>query len=650
MKNTFKFFAAALAIVAAASCSKELSDNNSSDGRDEHQSELIDVTFNASLETPVDPTATKTTLASDGLTVHWSEEDKILPFPNEGSNSPYEGRNYQLSLTNINGNVAQFTGSVPSASTYGAIYPKSAVYYNDCYADVYRFNNIASQTVRSKNFSVGQYGICNYAMALGHGKDDVFQFKNCLAQIKFKVSIPGVKYVEVKASKVSTYISRSAGDEFSSEANLGCDIWYRPGSATYSLRKGSTIITATNNNEEFVVGETYYIAIPAVTMDGFTMECKDANGNVIYGKTKQSQFVAASNTIYNIGTLGGTTVGEDVQINPVAVANHVTDINGNIIGTDVIFYVQPTDASKITDFNLTASLDGYRMLSTSNPSAETVMTVINDNKYLPKGNTGYYLIDCNYSVNGNKHTKTVRVNIPDPEFSSKTDFTNSFTYYADGFIEQANKMNPGDVILNRSTVSINYDIVSKFPVNFEVELNGNKFSVQNSNYVSTTWSKTINSLPAGKHQLKTRVTFDGVTRESVQDVYVTGLPMKSINSSDWTGNNVTFTDGKAKMTNNSSLNLNLDAPVDINVSMSLDTYVYGHHAEKYGFEYTFILGETSFSKSIIGDVDRDQYFSVNETPSVWKSGTKIKMATIVDQVDNSDPAYVDVNAISILYR
>ena len=75
MKKTFKFFAAALAIVAAASCAKEISNDNTDIAPEQ---ELVHKVFSASLN--VDP-ETKSTLYTDGKTVHWTEGDRIAVIP-----------------------------------------------------------------------------------------------------------------------------------------------------------------------------------------------------------------------------------------------------------------------------------------------------------------------------------------------------------------------------------------------------------------------------------------------------------------------------------------------------------------------------------------------------------------------------------------
>jgi hypothetical protein len=73
MKKTFKFFAAALAIVAAASCAKEISNDNIP------VEEEVPVTFTASYD---EEDGTKATLAENNF-VHWTDEDAIYVYIND---------------------------------------------------------------------------------------------------------------------------------------------------------------------------------------------------------------------------------------------------------------------------------------------------------------------------------------------------------------------------------------------------------------------------------------------------------------------------------------------------------------------------------------------------------------------------------------
>ena len=74
MKKTFKFFAAALAIVAAASCAKEISNDNIQN--ENPIEETVHMTFSASFDSEGE---TKTVLADNNF-VHWTDEDAIRLF------------------------------------------------------------------------------------------------------------------------------------------------------------------------------------------------------------------------------------------------------------------------------------------------------------------------------------------------------------------------------------------------------------------------------------------------------------------------------------------------------------------------------------------------------------------------------------------
>lgn len=636
MKKTIKFFAAALAIVAAAACAKENPDSQLSE-RQEYTYELEDKTFNASFESPNSST-TKTTLANDGLTVYWEQGDQIAPFPYGGTGQydkcPYDAYDnpwnkiyWQMTVTQNSGTSALFEGTVGSCSKYGAIYPYDSINHADCYGSVYTFKSIANQNVKPNDFPTTEWGVANISLALDHTADNVFKFKNCLAYIKFEIGETDdpIYSIEVSAEEVTTYVSYTSAPNQTTSSNVGSELYYMTAHKKYCMNKNNDKpITVTNGDNAFEVGKIYYIAIPAITMNGFSLTCKDINDNVVIGKNRQSQFIAESNNIYNIGVLGSTTSGVDVQINPIAEAVHKTDANGTIIGTDVTFYVQPTNASEIKDFTLKATLDDYRSYSTTNPNASGVMTVLNDNKYLPRGEKGYYFINCEYTVNGYKHTQSVRVNIPKPVFSSSTEFTNSYSHYCNGYIDAANQMDAGTLQINRSSATINYDIVSLHPITFEVEINGQTFKVENSKYSTTNWGKELTSVPAGKYSLKTRVTFDGITRESEQDVYMTGLPMKSFNASDWSWPGIAPTlnvNKKAELTG-----ITVPEGKSININVNAAAELWGYNADTY-IVYTINLGNNSYTGTTQGHSYSNKQYTLNNGTGTITSSQHITMTT-----------------------
>lgn len=301
MKKTFKFFAAALAIVAAASCAKENTEINSGVGRDHSTLEMIEMTFGASIDNPVDPTNTKTTLV-DGLNVNWTSGDKVLVFPYAGPNagdsySPYNGSSLSVKDESIRGAQAEFVGSVANASQYRAIYPYNSVATGSCYSYKYEFNiqTLNKQTVVSNDFSQASWGTTNISMAYETPKGSMFEFKNMLAYLKFSVPYADVYSIELSADKAT------GSDFVLTENNIGGTLVYYPEHDAFFSKSDYPII-ASNGGKPFVAGNTYYVAIPAIQMEGFSMIVKNQADASIFQLNKTA-FTPERNTIYNLGTL-----------------------------------------------------------------------------------------------------------------------------------------------------------------------------------------------------------------------------------------------------------------------------------------------------------------------------------------------------------
>lgn len=297
MKTTFKFFAAALAIVAAASCT-EKSDVNA--GVTDTAPELVEVSFQATLSSPSDP-STRTTLADDGTgslaSVHWTDGDQILLFKPDVTYG-YTSNRSQLSAEQIVESSATFEGTVVASASYHALYPYAVANLNDYNTARYRLvdNTLASQNVRKDNFSTTSWGCSNIALATDTADGETLEFKNVLAHFKFSLASEGVRSIEISTEKATSY-----NGTFNSSYGLGgtlyaamSDMAVGPGTA------GN--ITVKNNDQDFVVGDTYYVAIPATKMEGLTFVFKDADGNVLHTLTKSS-FDPKSNIIYNLGSI-----------------------------------------------------------------------------------------------------------------------------------------------------------------------------------------------------------------------------------------------------------------------------------------------------------------------------------------------------------
>lgn len=636
MKKTIKFFAAALAVVAAAACAKENPENTENSIRDNSPVELVDFIAEVKLH-DTGESSTKTSLDSDKLIANWSENDAIMVFPFQNGTGgdnycPYKGTEVTIINESINGTSAKFSGQAAYASNYFAVYPFKVLDKNNCYDKVWAFKNstLRSQTVVANNFPQTSWGPAHIAMANSCQNGTIFDLKNQLAYLKFSVNYDNIYSIEVSASAVSTGENRN----LESSRNLGGNLYYRPAKQSFNINSGDYPIIANNNNQAFEKGVTYYIALPAVEASELSMTGKDANNNIIFSKTKQSNLDIQANTIYNLGTFGeSTSVGEDVQINPYAEAVHKTDSYGNIIGTDVKIYIQPTDASKIKDFSFSASIDNYRSLYTSNPNDVAIMTVLNDNRYLPRGDKGYYFITYEYSVNGNKkEPKYLRVDIPKPNFNITTEVASAHGYYLAGNINMANNTNPNYVKLNKVSIGIDDNVVDKNHINVKVEFNQDTFNQErNRNYLSL--NKEY-SLGIGNYTLTTTVTFDGISKTSTQQIYVTGLPYKDYKTTLYSNQETTVP--------------NIYIPEDINVDINLDAMLVGYNGKSY-ITYTLYLGSEAFAETTQGyDASQTKAYVLNGKDVVLKANSSIKMESSVN--DNYNDKYVQVKDFDILYR
>lgn len=294
--KTLKFFAAALAIVAAASC-VEVEDNPTGENnRGEAPVELVPVSFTATIDSPVDPSQSKTTLADDGVSVHWSEGDQILLYKS-GTLYYYANNRSTLTASSISESDAAFEDIAISADTYNAIYPSDV-------ADLTKWRNpynwlyaatLSSQNVRPNNFSTTSWGVSNIAFVSGVANGEKLEFKNILAHFKFSIATAGVRSIEIKAS--------SAKDNENQSCDLGGTLVFNYTTNTIGVYTSESI-TVGNNGSDFVVGETYYVAIPPVNMTGgLTFTFKDASGNTLQTLTRSSAFKVTPNTIYNLGSL-----------------------------------------------------------------------------------------------------------------------------------------------------------------------------------------------------------------------------------------------------------------------------------------------------------------------------------------------------------
>ena len=320
MNRVMKYFAAAFVIVAAASCAKENADTVAP----EQTQDMVNKVFSASLETD-----TKTTLHTDGKTVHWTAGDKIALMPAGSTNHS----TFSIIEDSIEETFAAFEGQTVDADAYVGIYPAEALDHSETSWDnsgiIHFFKGFATQYANAGNFPTTDYGNANIAVSTS-SKDGHLYFKNANAYLKFSLSCAGATEIVVSADAVSNDAGHTST---SSMYNLGGVMRYKNGSMyAYS---GDTPISfkVDDNKTEFEQGVVYYLAIPAVVIDGLKMTVKDANGSTLASFSKSS-FSAEANNIYNLGTIEGVKVGDYFYSD----GSFSSKLNGKTV-VGVVFYV-----------------------------------------------------------------------------------------------------------------------------------------------------------------------------------------------------------------------------------------------------------------------------------------------------------------------
>ena len=294
MKKTIKFFAAALAIVAAASCSKEVANDNTDQTLEQ---ELVHKVFTASLNVDEE---TKTTLHTDGVTVHWTEGDKIALIPVGKTNASH----FSINPESIDGTFADFEGQTVEATDYVGVYPSGLFDYTQSSWDgsmihYFKGSTLATQYAHVGDFPTTSNGNANIAISTT-AKDGHLYFQNVNAYFKFQLAFDNAAEIVISADAVSNDDPKTQST--STILNLGTQLRYKNGFMYGSSGDSPITFKVDNNKTAFTKNATYYVAIPAVYVTGLKFTVKDANGTEITSFTKSS-FTFEQNKIYNLGTL-----------------------------------------------------------------------------------------------------------------------------------------------------------------------------------------------------------------------------------------------------------------------------------------------------------------------------------------------------------
>ena len=308
MKKTFKLFAAALAIVVAASCAKESANTNN------EKTSLM--TFSASINPETDSALdTKTSLSNKGL-VEWNADDKITLYGNDRYNTN-DGYNKHKGICTIDEStisndktLASFTGNVANSSDYCALYPAEGWSVDNSTDYKYKFVGLSEQTAVKESFDPSKHIMISSSL-----DGTRFTFKNICALAKVTIATDVVYSIKIEGmAKYGSSTYGSIGGDYGWKTNKTM-FEYAPYSSNYIH-----VITLKDKNNTVLESGTYYIVLPACTISNYKVSVCDASGVVIGSKSKKSDFVVERSKVYDMGVFDNNNVRpvEVITVNPTS--------------------------------------------------------------------------------------------------------------------------------------------------------------------------------------------------------------------------------------------------------------------------------------------------------------------------------------------
>ena len=307
MKKTFKFFAAALAIVAAASCAKEISNDNIQN--ENPAEETVHMTFSASFDSEGE---TKMVLAENNF-VHWTDEDAIRLFYKDKYGEwcvNDEKFSIDQQSNDANPTFAIFSGNTKPSTSYYAASPYAG--WTAPSGTAFQFDGLATQNAVKGGFDPSKH----VAMSVTTS-GNVFEFQNACALLKVTVGSDNVYSVKVEGQY--------------DEVGIGKPIRFTPSSTTisrmYDNNNPSDITLKNANSSALENGATYYIVVPHITVKNFKVSLCDANGNALVTKSKASDFKIERNKIYDLGTL--EVPNESIEVSSTSISLAATNASAS---------------------------------------------------------------------------------------------------------------------------------------------------------------------------------------------------------------------------------------------------------------------------------------------------------------------------------
>lgn len=213
--------------------------------------------------------ATKTMLADNGTSVLWQPSDDINAFYGETRIGRYTNNSREaVSVAVFEGDGKSFIGATEEEGTkknYWAVYP-------------YNFRNTSdgkSVTAPIPDFQVATAG--NFAkgslFTVARSETTVLQFYHVCGGIKFTVTHPGIRQVELKGNN---------NEVLAGLATVTMDDKDRPVITSMSDPQKTVKLTA-RDGQTFQVGKWYYlVCAPVVFSQGFTLTLRSATETGVY--------------------------------------------------------------------------------------------------------------------------------------------------------------------------------------------------------------------------------------------------------------------------------------------------------------------------------------------------------------------------------
>ena len=295
MRKIYSFAVAAVALLTATSCNKELP-----------QGEVLPVGETVIYTASVDGADTKAVLNDETKKSEWVAGDAI---------TVYDGTKGWTFTADKAGQHTDFSNSEGFGEYRPvlAVYPTAEAHNNP---SVSYTANVAAKTVKAyiptwQQAQTGTYHSAS-ALAVAYSEGNSFAFKNAHALLKFTVNADNVTHVIFHGNKeeaLTGNVNVTLGDEaVESVECLNTEFPSGEGeNQTVVTKKGTWVECYAyhdGDNKYFVKGKTYYIAVaPQVFENGVTVKVKINEGEEIVAKTTTKKVQTKINTILNLGEI-----------------------------------------------------------------------------------------------------------------------------------------------------------------------------------------------------------------------------------------------------------------------------------------------------------------------------------------------------------